>query len=352
MKKSILILTGSYGSGHNVAAHTMAKYYEAHGYRVRVIDIVDFLENIIGKGTQKYYQDFCHQYPISWKITYDILDNPIIKKILFGFKYPVFQKKFDAIIEDFHPDVVLSFFPSWGGFIKKHIKTYGKHFRTGIMITDAISMHSVWYLDSKYIDRYFVLDRFSKEVFFKKFSHKKDNVVVSFFPIEEQYFLKKETIEAKNIYILLTSLSENFVTELIGSLKKEAVILHIIKGRNELLFDTLQNASYKSDKVKYYTSLDLKQNYQHIDIFIGKAGGATISECIATDTPIIVPEIIPGQESGNVELLLKTETGIFEANPQKIAFYIKYLDWNKFLPNFEKLKNKKSCEIIFNEMKI
>lgn len=63
-----------------------------------------------------------------------------------------------------------------------------------------------------------------------------------------------------------------------------------------------------------------------------------------------MPDIIPGQESGNIELILKTETGIYEPDPQKIIFYIKYLDWNKFLPNFAKLKNKKSCEIIFNEL--
>lgn len=349
--KKILLLTASYGSGHNVATKSMASYYEWLWYSVEIVDIVDFLENIIGKATQSYYQDFCQKHPFSWKITYNILDNQIIKKILFWFRYPVFQNKFDDLMQEYQPDIVISFFPSWWGFIKKYIKNYGKSFRTGIVITDAISMHSIWYLDGNYIDTYFVIDEFSKEVFKKKFKHKKDNICVSFFPIEPQYFLDKKQIEVKKVYVLLSALEKDFALDLFRRLAKETYDITVLEWRNSLLYNKLQKIYHKHPRFHFFKFLNLKENYKHIDVLIGKAGGATISECIATDTPIIVPDMIPWQESGNVELLLKTHTGIYEIEPEKIVFYLKYLDWNKFLPNFQKLKNKHVCEDIYRKLR-
>lgn len=139
------------------------------------------------------------------------------------------------------------------------------------MITDAISMHSIWYLDDKKIDKYFVIDTYSKEIFKKKFSHKRDNVVVSFFPIEEDYFINKKKIDNKNIYILLSSLNENFVFELFERLSQENINVHILKGRNQLTFDILQNEYAGYNQFKFYNTFDLKKHYKDIDLFIGKA---------------------------------------------------------------------------------
>ena len=350
MKKNLLILSASYGSGHNVAATAMANYYKEKWYKIKIVDMVEFLEKSIWVTTQKYYQEFCQQYPLSWEITYNLLDNAVIKKILFGFRYPIFQKKFDTLIKEFEPGTIISFFPSWWWFIKKNIKRHWKKFRTGIVITDAISMHSIWYLEGSYIDNYFVIDEYSKEIFKQKFRHKKDNVTVSFFPIEEQYFIDKQKVENKKIVLVLSALEKDFALNLLSHLSKEKFDVTIIQGRNEALYETLNKLYWKKSQFRFVKYMNLKEHYKDIDIYIWKAGGATISECIATDTPIIVPDIIPGQESGNVELLMKSETGIYEDDPKKIIFYLTYLDFSRFLPNFAKLKQKKVCEMIYRKL--
>lgn len=245
---------------------------------------------------------------------------------------------------------MISFFPGWSGFIKKNIIENGKSFHTGIVITDAISLHSIWYLDGEYIDKFFVTDKYSKAIFKTKFLHKKHNIVVSFFPIESKYFINKETLKNKSIYILLTWLDKDFVLRFLESISHEFIQVHIIKGRNQEIYDIVSEGYKAYPFFVFHYTLEIKDHLNEIDIFVGKAGGAVVCECIATDTPVIVPDIIPWQESGNLELLLKSETGIFENDPERVVFYIKYLRWDKFLANFSKVKNKDSCEIIFDEM--
>jgi hypothetical protein len=75
-----------------------------------------------------------------------------------------------------------------------------------------------------------------------------------------------------------------------------------------------------------------------------------MSECIATDVPIISPSFIPGQEEWNIRLMKEAWVWIFEDNPERVIFYLKYLDFNKFLPNFKNLKKKNSIEFIIEKM--
>jgi processive 1,2-diacylglycerol beta-glucosyltransferase len=46
------------------------------------------------------------------------------------------------------------------------------------------------------------------------------------------------------------------------------------------------------------------------DIVITKAGGATVMECIAAKKPMIITQVIPGQEEGNAKLIKKHNLGV------------------------------------------
>jgi len=351
MTKKILILTASYWAWHNVAANTLNNFYKQKWYKTKVIDLVDFIDSFTGKTTQSFYQNFCSKYPKIWEKTFNILDNEKIKKILFSVSYPIYQKKFNKVIKDYVPDIVLSVFPFWGSFIKHNINKNWKKYETWIMITDSINIHSIWYLWWEYIDKYFLIDNYSKKEFIKKFNHKRNNLVVSFFPIEEKYFVNKKNINNKEIYILLTWLEEKYVITLLKHFKSTEYSFKIIKWRNKTLFEKL-NKKYIYKNFKYLDYINLRENYKDIGIFIWKAWWATMSECIATDTPIIIPTFIPWQEEWNVYLIEKAELWIYENNPKKTIFLIKFLDWNMMLSNFKKIKNKKNCETVFNNLEL
>ena len=53
-------------------------------------------------------------------------------------------------------------------------------------------------------------------------------------------------------------------------------------------------------------------------VVISKAGGATTQEAIAARCPMIVNQIVPGQEEGNYELLRRTGAGTLATTPTAV----------------------------------
>ena len=54
-------------------------------------------------------------------------------------------------------------------------------------------------------------------------------------------------------------------------------------------------------------------------VVISKAGGATTQESINALCPMVVSQIVPGQEEGNYELIRRNEAGVHARTPEEIV---------------------------------
>jgi 1,2-diacylglycerol 3-beta-galactosyltransferase len=55
------------------------------------------------------------------------------------------------------------------------------------------------------------------------------------------------------------------------------------------------------------------------DVLVTKAGPATITEACIAGVPPILYDAIPGQETGNVEFVVKNDVGVFAPTPAEIT---------------------------------
>merc|ERR1712113_419755 len=55
------------------------------------------------------------------------------------------------------------------------------------------------------------------------------------------------------------------------------------------------------------------------DVLVSKAGPGTIAEAAAVDLPVMVTSYLPGQEAGNVDIVLDGEFGDFCTDPSEIS---------------------------------
>jgi len=343
--KKVLILTGSYGSWHNTAANSLKEYYQKIWYEVKIIDIIEHINKFLAKSTKTFYKISSEEYPKIWETFFNSTDYPIISRILYSIRDPIWQPKFNKLIEEYQPEQVISVFPFWNWWVKNYIKHIWHSFKWWILITDAINIQSFWYVREKYVNNYFVFDKKSKENFIKKFNFNPNKVKVSFFPFLKEKFINKKNIDNKKILILLTWLEKETIEYILKNLNWYDIT--VIKWRNESLYEELKNKY----NYKFVDFLNILDNLKFYDIMIGKPWWALTCECITTDTPLITPSYFPWQEEGNKELLEYTETWIYEENPSKIVFMIKYMNWNKFIPNFKKVKKENSCDIIYKNLK-
>ena len=54
-------------------------------------------------------------------------------------------------------------------------------------------------------------------------------------------------------------------------------------------------------------------------LVITKAGGATIQEAIAARTPVLISQVVPGQEEGNARLIVENDCGQLAPDPDSIV---------------------------------
>jgi hypothetical protein len=88
------------------------------------------------------------------------------------------------------------------------------------MITDS-TINLQWYSKDEIIDKFFVISDEIKESLINKLPNRKNDIIKTFFPIDEKYFYNKEILNNKNIYLLLSSFKKNLTIEILNELKTE-----------------------------------------------------------------------------------------------------------------------------------
>ena len=110
--------------------------------------------------------------------------------------------------------------------------------------------------------------------------------------------------------------------------------VRIICGSNFLIRRKIEKQIAKlglSDRVTSYGfERDMSKHVLWADLVVGKLGGLTVAEALASMTPLIAVEILPGQEEYNYEAALR------------IGMCERALDFSEFYSAFSRLRDRKS----------
>jgi processive 1,2-diacylglycerol beta-glucosyltransferase len=106
----------------------------------------------------------------------------------------------------------------------------------------------------------------------------------------------------------------------------EGIELTAACGRDEELRRELSRvaASFKKPIRVEGWMPDLPERIATSHLVVAKAGGATVQECLAAGTPLVMSQIIPGQEEGNAELLTKNDCGCVATTPSSVATAVRH----------------------------
>ena len=105
----------------------------------------------------------------------------------------------------------------------------------------------------------------------------------------------------------------------------------IVAGRDEIMQKKLKKSKIGRDPlIKTFGFVDNLDEYMGAsDLIFTKAGGLTVAECIAKGLPMVISDIIPGQEEDNVNFAITHNFGVRAGSAQKLAKVIAGLFSNK-----------------------
>ena len=349
--KKILILTASFGDGHNAAARNLREAIELATDRAKV-EVVDLFESTYGALNtllKQTYQGLVRYAPAVWSGVFSVLDNPTLFRRQMD-SMGKLREALAVLVQNTEPDVVVSTYPVYGNMIQDIFREHAERpFRFLTIVTDSISVCSAWYRAPS--DLFLVANEPTAKVLIAA-GVEPERVKAPGFPVspifgqEPKSFLPvpRGSERRKVLYVINTGKAKagKSIERL---LKVPDLDLTITVGRDASLKAKLTDRlrGYGDRVVLYGWTNQMPRLLMSHHLVIGKAGGATVQEAIAGQCPMIVNQVIPGQEEGNARLIEALDVGAIAESDKDVrdlveeAFAHKARLWLQWRENLVKV---------------
>lgn len=371
MKKRLLVMYATYGTGHKSIAKYIEDYFtDSNEYEVMEIDILQYATFFLGTFTNKFYNNVMYKFPWLWNAIYYMTDNRVAGKMSAKIQSKVVSnKKIKKIILDFNPDIVIATHFTAATYISE-LKKKGEIDCHLLSVVTDYKAHRIWLDSYKSEDALVVNSVEEKRTLVKKGISSK--IVHTFgIPVSSKYtkslynkidLLKKFKLTGERPIILFyggggngSSTTLPYLLTLIES-KIEADVFFVC-GKNQDLKRRAEGMVRRhgvEDRIRILGFITNGPEYLIIsDFVITKPGGLTVTECLAFHKPMVLIRNSGGQEKDNIHYLTKRGYAInavgffkFARTLKKLCLNTSHLD--KMYKNLEELDKESSMKKLYN----
>ena len=316
MQKRILILTAGFGEGHNAAARGMRDALATAPPEVAVVEMHDLFAETYGfvnNWVRKGYLALINKSPSSWARVYRWTDRQqdygSSMRLLFQARNQLSQ-----LLLRFQPTVVVSVYPAYPHLMDQIMGDVAPPFRRVVCITDSITVNAIWFRCSS--DLFLVPNEQTASVLVRN-GVPNDKVKITGFPVTPKFAelgeLRQPPTAAERRLLYMINAGGRAAPEVIRGLAQIAgARLTVTVGRDENLRAAVEDVRLESGREFeiFGWSDQLPRLMLESHLLISKAGGATVQEAIAARCPMVVSQIVPGQEEGNAQLIVDTQSGV------------------------------------------
>jgi processive 1,2-diacylglycerol beta-glucosyltransferase len=328
--KKILILTAGFGDGHNTAARNVADALDliSDEVKVEVLDVFQSSLGVLNDVLKKAYLGLIRFAPNVWNGIYSMMDNSRgMEGNLLAFGN--LKSALEQILAESQPDCVLSTYPVYAHVIREIYQDHSERpFRFITVVTDSISINSSWFRAP--CDWYCVPNEATAQVL-RKGGVPAEKIKSFGFPVNPLFAEKGQEIvgapEAdgpiKVLYIINTGKKKSG-KGVLRLLEMPRVHLTVTVGRDAELKEKLARRTEKfGDRVRIlgWTNQMPRLMMSH-HVVVTKAGGATVQEAIAGRCPMILNQVVPGQEDGNAQLVTELEAGVVAEKNREVVEWV------------------------------
>ena len=323
-KSRLLIITAAFGEGHNSAARNLSLAAVELGAETRVADPCLLSAPQATAVIQWAYRLVTTHFPLVWEKIYKGTDNCDFSRP----NLPLMRRPesyLQTLVEEYRPDAIISTYPIYPYFLKRHFEETGTHIPVFTVVTDSIEINASWLRAPT--DRFLVTDQATLETM-RCWGIPADKLVNTGFPVNPCFSTltpvpPDDPCEPFRVLYFATA-KKPFIRRHGRAILDASpdVTLTIVMGKN---FRALQSrarelrAAYpgRVRLLGWTKKVPSLLNSHHL--VIGKAGGATVHEAIAARCPMLIHHLVPGQEEGNLKLLQQLGAGDLAENPADIT---------------------------------
>lgn len=364
MKKKVLILTGDAGFGHRSASNAIADALTHNSE----FEFETKIENLLNhssvpawlQNTQSDYDKIVKDMPKFYEFSYESSDNPLPTQIASIGLSAILGRAYKQAIESFQPDLVVNTYPIYHGpaqswyFVNEetwktefftrnkinqvdldlirlggkrsssHDAEPRKHIPFITVVTDLVSVHLIWM--SKMPDKYCVGTDEMKELI-SNYGIAPEKISVTGIPVKPVFALENRTKRQLRVDMgwdpdktTILAMGSKRVSNLMGYLRAINhsgfdLQLILVAGGDEALYKQFIAEDWHIPVIIQNFANDIPSKLMACDMVIAKAGGLITSESLAAGAPMLIVDVIPGQEEGNAAYVQANQTGAIVNDP-------------------------------------
>jgi processive 1,2-diacylglycerol beta-glucosyltransferase len=327
----VLILSASYGGGHNQVARalTSALQMQAPGTKIITVDYCDLLVPLFNRITQFGYTQSIRHFPVGYALYYQatgkISPDSFWQRHLNRMGYT----ELTMLVANLRPRIIISTFPLPAGVLSEMKETGNLNVPIVTVITD-MCVHSQWIHPNT--DLYIVGSPEVADGLVER-GVSRSAIIASGIPIRPEFNSNLDPLELKKKFnykpeervILIMGGSDGIFKATRFRLSRTleelplGVQALIITGSNHDLYEKLQplESKYANFRVEKFTE-NMPSLMRIADLLITKAGGITISEALASGLPMIIYKPMLGQEEVNANYLWRHRAAIIAKTEHRV----------------------------------
>lgn len=344
MNLRLLILTAGYGEGHNAAARALATAWEARNGRGQavVVDVFALAAPRLNELTRRAYLGLINRAPNLWRAAYGWLDrSTAVPHLLRGLQAE--RRVLATVIAREDPVAICCTYPVYAFLLRALAEEEGMPVPFFNVVTDSISINSLWWRAGA--AGWFLPNEDSRAALLHA-GIDPERIAVSGFPVPP-FFADNEGRLAppdpaaggtpRVLYIINSGTRGSTETARRLLLETNWEVTCTVGRNSELQTELVRLAERRRVPATILGwTPEIPRLLMTHHVVVSKAGGATTQEALAAGCPMIVNQIVPGQEEGNYELLRRHGIGALAETPAAVlaaldlAFADEGREWRKW----------------------
>jgi len=324
--RRVLVLTASYGEGHNSAARALAAGLRREpGVEAEVVDLFAAVAPRFDRLSRRCYLKVINHAPALWAGFYGWLDRTRHLRRLAAF-LPFHVRALGRLLEEEQPDALCATYPVYGWLVERLRREGRRVPPLYVVVTDALTINAIWF--GIPAERWFVTDGGSARKMIER-GVAADRVTVSGFPVASAFAERPADVgppepvsgHPRRVLLMINCSRRKAKAIARAVVACPGLEVTITAGRSEELrqeLAALPRHSSTTVEVLGWTDRIPELLMRH-HLVISKAGGATTQESINALCPMIVSQVVRGQEEGNWELLHAHDAGTLATTPAQVV---------------------------------
>jgi len=329
--RNILILTADAGFGHRSTALALARAFElSYGEAARVT-IANPLDDpkapAVLRKSESDYDKLASEWPEFYKLGYRMSDMAMTTNVT-EMAYVVMTYDLIArLMREHEPDVVVVTFPTYQSPLDMYRRITGDDTPMATVITDLVSLQRMWFY--KGVDLCLTPTQIAADLAVKH-EIPPERVQITGLPVNPA--LADAPASKAQARIDLGWDPDLFTVLAVGSKRVEGLerFTHVLNhagfayqivavaGGNNELYEKWEQTEWHVPAHLYNFVKTMPDFLHAADCVISKAGGLIVTESFACGLPIFLMQVIPGQETGNAQLVVREGAGDLTLEPLEL----------------------------------